>query len=391
MPRRLRILFVIGTMSAGGAERQVIEILKHLDRARFDPILYVASRRGELLSEVPADVPVHSFWGDFLRTWQSKLHRLFRTVSLVRWRHLARLLADERIDLIYDRTFLASLDASEATAIRPTPRLSACVADPETEVRLHFARRIESGRRRAAQVYGTASRVLANSHGLKRRLIDYLALKPEQIEVAANVLDLDRVRKLSAVGRSDWSKARFHLLTIGRIDENKGHRDLLAAVELLVKQRGHSRLLWHVAGTGEGESDLRREVRSRGLEASVDLMGFVANPFECYRSADLVCLPSHSEGLPNVLIEALACRTPVVSTDCPSGPREILDDGRYGRLVPVGDPQAMADAIEACLRDPVSWQEQAAAGCEFIERTFSVPVGLARLEQLIEQTASRGM
>ena len=117
MPRRLRILFVIGTMSAGGAERQVIEILKHLDRARFEPILYVASRRGELLSEVPADVPVHSFWDDFLRTWQSKLHRLFRTVSLVRLRHLARLLADERIDLIYDRTFLASLDASEATAV----------------------------------------------------------------------------------------------------------------------------------------------------------------------------------------------------------------------------------------------------------------------------------
>ena len=390
MPRRLRILFVIGTMSGGGAERQVIEILKHLDRARFEPILYVGSRRGELLGEIPADVPVHSFWEDFLRTWPSKLHRLFRTVSRVRWRHLAKLLADERIDLVYDRTFLASVEAAEATAIRPTPRLSACVADPETEVNLHFARRIEHGRRRAAQVYGTASRVLANSNGLRQRLIDYLGLKPEQIEVAYNVLDLDRVRKLSAVGRTDWSPDRFHLLTIGRIDENKGHRDLLAAVEL-VKQRGHSRLLWHVAGTGAGESDLRREIRERGLESSVDLMGFVANPFECYRSADLVCLPSRTEGLPNVLIEALACRTPVLSTDCPSGPREILDGGRYGTLVPVGDPQAMADAIEACLHDPTPWREQALAGSKFVEQTFSVPVGLARLERLIEETASRGV
>ena len=391
MPRRLRILFVIGTMSGGGAERQVIEILKHLDRARFEPILYVGSRRGALLSEIPADVPVHSFWEDFLRTWQSKLHRLFRTVSLVRWRHLAKLLADERIDLVYDRTFLASVEAAEATAIRPTPRLSACVADPETEVKLYFARGIERGRRRAAQVYGSASRVLANSNGLKQRLIDYLKLEPVQIEVAYNVLDLERVQKLSAVGRADWSADRFHLLTIGRIDENKGHLDLLDSVELLVKQRGHSRLHWHVAGAGDGESDLRREIRTRGLEASVDLMGFVANPFACHRSADLVCLPSRSEGLPNVLIEALACRTPVVSTDCPSGPREILDGGRFGRLVPVGDSLAMADAIEACLHDPASSRDQAAAGCEFVERTFSVPVGLARLERLIEDTVLRGV
>jgi glycosyltransferase involved in cell wall biosynthesis len=134
--------------------------------------------------------------------------------------------------------------------------------------------------------------------------------------------------------------------------------------------------------------DLRRAIVARGLESSVELMGFVANPFECYRSADLVCLPSHSEGLPNVLIEALACRTPVVSTDCPSGPREILDGGRFGRLVPVGDVLAMADAIEACLLDPASGRQQAVAGCEYVERTFSISVGLARLERLIEETAS---
>lgn len=391
MPRRLRVLFVVGSMGAGGAERQMIEILKHLDRARFEPILYVASRRGELLGEIPADVPVHSFWEDFLRTWHSKLHRLLRTVSFVRWRHLAKLLSDERIDLVYDQTFLASMESAAATAIRPTPRLSTCVADPETEVSLHFARRIENGRRRAARVYGSANPILANSNGVKQRMVEYLGLRPEQIEVVYNVLDLNRVRQLSAVGRADWLADRFHLLTVGRIDENKGHRDLLAAVELLVKQRGHSQLLWHVAGTGEGETELRREVRTRGLETSVDLMGFVRNPFECYRSADLVCLPSHSEGMPNVLIEALACRTPVVSTDCPSGPREILDGGRCGRLVPVGDPLAMADAIEECLRDPAPWREQAAAGCEFVGQTFSLSAGMARLERLIEETVLRGV
>lgn len=390
MPRRLRVLFVIGTLSGGGAERQVIEILKHLDRTRFEPILYVGHRRGELLDEVPTDVPVHSFWDGFLGTWRAKWHWLARTTHLARWNHLARLLDTERIDVVYDRTFLATIEAAEATARRPTPRLSACVADPETELALYFPRNSEQGRRRAVQVYGTATKVLANSQGLRQRLVDHLKLPAAQIDVAYNMLDLDRVQRLTANGRGDWPTDRFHLLTVGRIDENKGQLDLLAAVEKLVKQRGHSRLLWHVAGVGGAEDRLRGEIASRNLSAAVDMLGFVPNPFECYRSADLVCLPSRSEGLPNVLIEALACRTPVVSTDCPSGPREILDGGRYGRLVPVGDPVAMADAIEACLRDPAPFREQAAAGCEFVRRTFSIQVGIARLEQLIEAAAGCG-
>lgn len=387
MPHRLRVLFVIGSLDAGGAERQVVEILKYLDRTRFEPILYVGSRRGELLDEVPLDVPVHSFWEAYLRTWPSYLHRLFRTVSYARWRHLAQLLADERIDLVYDRTFLASLDAAEATSRRPTRRLSACVADPDTEARLHFRGRVDSGLRRLAQVYGSATRVLANSNGLRQRLVDRLCLKPEQVAVVYNLLDLNRVRQLAAMGRADWSTDRFHLLTVGRIDENKGHLDLLSAIELIIKQSGCTRLLWHVAGRGDGEADLRREVHSRGLDLYVDFMGYVSNPFACYRSADLVFLPSHSEGLPNVLIEALACGTPVVSTDCPSGPSEILDNGRGGRLVPVGDVQAMADAIQGSLDDPAPWREQAQVGRAFVENTFALEHGLRLLEQIMETTA----
>ena len=114
MPRPLRVLFVIGTLGGGGAERQVVEILKQLDRSRFEPVLSLGSCSGELLSEVPADVPIHSFWEDFLKTWAFPFHRLTRTVPIARWRHLARLLESERIDIVYDRTFLATLDAAAA-------------------------------------------------------------------------------------------------------------------------------------------------------------------------------------------------------------------------------------------------------------------------------------
>jgi glycosyltransferase involved in cell wall biosynthesis len=80
--------------------------------------------------------------------------------------------------------------------------------------------------------------------------------------------------------------------------------------------------------------------------------GFVANPYAYMRAASVFALSSAWEGLPGVLIEALACGTPVVSTDCPSGPEEILEGGRYGRLTPVGDATALAQAIMATLEQP---------------------------------------
>ena len=103
-------------------------------------------------------------------------------------------------------------------------------------------------------------------------------------------------------------------------------------------------------------------IKKLGLEEDVSLPGFVMNPYAYMARASLFVLSSRWEGLPTVLIEALCCGTPVVSTDCPSGPREILRGGKYGPLVPVGDANALARAIETTLdgdtpRPPSeSWQ-----------------------------------
>jgi glycosyltransferase involved in cell wall biosynthesis len=97
--------------------------------------------------------------------------------------------------------------------------------------------------------------------------------------------------------------------------------------------------------------------------------GFVADPYPYLEKADVFVLSSAWEGLGNVIIEALLCGTPVVSTDCPSGPAEILENGRYGRLVPVGDPDALASAIAEALRSPVDRGLLRRRGAEFsVER-----------------------
>lgn len=387
MPCRLRILFVIGSMSGGGAERQVIEILKHLDRARFEPILYVGSRRGELLGEVPADVPVHSFWEDFLRTWQSKFHRLFRTVPLVRWRHLARLLADERIDVVYDRTFLATLDAAAACWFRPTPRVSCCVADPDFELNAYARRMPLLARRFARWAYSSASVVLANSDGLRRRLIELFSLSEEKVLTRHNLVDFKRIERLAGEFVPDVPRDPFLIVSGGRLHPQKGPQFLLEAVRILVRERGRS-LRLVLLGQGGQERELREFLSLHKLEAHVTLPGFVTNPLPWYRHAHLFVLPSLNEGFPNALLEAVACGTPVLATDCPSGPGEILDGGRCGRLVAPGDSTALADAIADCMDHPVEWQSLTGAALHRVRELCDLKTGLPRLEDLLDCVAA---
>jgi glycosyltransferase involved in cell wall biosynthesis len=107
-----------------------------------------------------------------------------------------------------------------------------------------------------------------------------------------------------------------------------------------------------ILGEGEERQPLEALARELRLDADVALPGFVSNPYAYMKRAAVFAASSRWEGFGNVLVEAMACGAPVVSTDCPSGPREILEGGRHGLLVPVGDAQALARAIEASLGRP---------------------------------------
>jgi glycosyltransferase involved in cell wall biosynthesis len=109
-----------------------------------------------------------------------------------------------------------------------------------------------------------------------------------------------------------------------------------------------------ILGEGKARPELEALVAELGIEADVALPGFVANPYPYMARAAVFAMSSAWEGLPNALIEALALGATVVSTDCPSGPREILEEGRWGQLVPVGDVDRLADAMADALKSPNS-------------------------------------
>lgn len=377
-------------MSGGGAERQVIEILRRLDRNRFQPFLYLAMKQGELLGEIPADVPVFAYWDGTPESLPRKLLRLMKLTRLARYAHLANVLGRQRIDVVYDRTYLATLDAAGGCMIRPTPRISCCVVDPQPELELHARWSKSFSWWLAQRAYASASIVLANSEGLRARLIDYFHLKPDHVKVAHNILaGIDSSpNSTDSAGKSvERSSSTFTIVTAGRLHPQKGQRYLLEAVKELVHRRNRE-LKLIILGMGESEAELKDFVRTHQLEQQVTFAGFVSNPRSYYATADLFVLPSLYEGMPNALIEAAASGIPVLSTDCPCGPSEILDNGRCGGLVPPADSNALANAIADAMDHPDAWRTRAIAAKARVEQLFNPETGIRRLEQLLEEAVS---
>jgi glycosyltransferase involved in cell wall biosynthesis len=372
------VLFAVGSLAGGGSERQVVALLKHLDRARFEPLLYLVTRGGELLGDVPPDVPI--FAGSDAGA-VPKLYwpgRRFRLQS----RHLRGVLTAQRVDVVYDRTYFMTLIAGEATRRLAIPRISAVVSNPERDVARTAQRFVWLKRRLLRRCYRRAFRVVANSEELRRLTIRCYGLPESQVAVIPNLLDLDEIDRLAAAEPPPWPSDRFHIVTAGRLQPEKGQRDLVAAVAELVQRRNLSAIHLHILGTGPLESELRDMIAQRGLAGHVSLHGYVDNPFAYFRRAELFCLPSLYEGLPNALIEAMACGTPVLAADCPTGPRELLAGGKYGTLVPPGDSAALANAIADAVARRAEWLARVEPARQSVAERFSPAAAVRPLEEL---------
>ncbi len=144
------------------------------------------------------------------------------------------------------------------------------------------------------------------------------------------------------------------IISIGRFQKEKDFPTLINAFAKL-RERIDARLV--ILGDGDERENLESLVKQLGLSAAVDMPGFVENPYSYLSRASIFVLSSVSEGLPNALLEALALKVPIVSTDCVTGPREILREGKDGILVPVRDPVALANSMELQIRSPKEIQD----------------------------------
>ncbi len=202
-------------------------------------------------------------------------------------------------------------------------------------------------------LYPKADGICAVSQSSSMDLARVGKIPHERVQTIYNPFDLERIKNAAteSIGHAWFAPGQPSVvLAIGRLTEAKDFSTLIRAFVRL--RRTHAARLM-ILGEGALRGSLETLAAEYGLtDNDVQMPGFVANPFSYLARCRLFVLSSRREGLPGALIEALACGTPVVSTDCPSGPMEILENGRWGRLVPVGDADALAQAMAIVLDTP---------------------------------------
>jgi glycosyltransferase involved in cell wall biosynthesis len=273
------------------------------------------------------------------------------------------------------------------------PNVSTIVTDPEIGFAPVAGRFQWFKKRILHRLYNRSAQVLAVSDGARESAKRFYGIRDEKIVTHRNGVDVELIRQQSDAKIDDlwWtSEARnngssvFRIVSAGRLNHEKGFHLLVASVNELRHRFASHEFRLAIAGEGGHRSKLQQQIEQLGLAENIRLPGFQNNAAAWYRSADVFVLPSLMEGMPNVLLEAMVVGTPVVSSNCHSGPAEILDKGRFGELVSVGSSAALTEGIASIVEHPADAAMRAQSAMRSVETVWSIQAATRRLEEILE-------
>ena len=332
------VALFLPALGSGGIGRVMLNVAAGLVGRGIHVDLIVASAEGPYLTSVPRGIHLVDFKSKMTVTSLPKLVRYLR-----RDRPDALIAASNAvIPALIATKFLVS-------GIRVLARQDNTFSQQVKTA--NFKSRIAL--RLIRHLLPSADAVIAVSHGVAEDLKRRVPKAGHLVEVVPNpVVSEEITRQAEAPVDHPWfAESQVPvLLSVGRLVPQKDFPLLLKA---FAEVAHHRKVRLVILGEGAEKGQLSKLASELRIAHIVDFPGFVANPFSYMSKSKAFVLPSRYEGFGNVLPEAMACGTPVVSTDCPYGPREILQDGKWGRLVPVGDSHALARAILETLDSPV--------------------------------------
>jgi glycosyltransferase involved in cell wall biosynthesis len=381
--RPLRVITVIDSLAAGGAERSLADMLPGLSERGITPLIVCFYHRTPGFEDEVRerfDVRYVDAAGVFARA------RALRTIARA-----------ERADLIHTTLFESDLAGRLAHAGTTIPVLSSLVNTPYADARLRDPRIRRSRLRAARTIDGwTARHLTTHFHAITRAAAEHgvtkLRIPPERITVIERGRDGSRFppitideRRASRLALGIEPEAEV-VLTLGRQEEQKGQRHLLDAMATLSKRR--PRLVLIVAGrTGEVTGQLEAQRASLGLEDAVRFLGFRDDVGRLLAAADLFVFPSLWEGLGGSLIEAMARGLPIVASDI-DAVREVVEHGHNAVLVPPASSEPLAAAIEKLLDDEMTLRAFAARSRTIFEERFTLEGINDRMADLYRRLAA---
>ncbi|CAH1662209.1 Glycosyltransferase involved in cell wall biosynthesis [Chelatococcus asaccharovorans] len=327
---QISIGVILGGFAGGGAQRDAVLLSNALARTGAKVTVMVLRSQGPLSCLLDKGIPVV----ELAPRIRMSVHRL------------RRVFLDARFDIVLSSE--ASLNIACVLAVRLLPRSDrpglilrevgvpsvGIKHDPYVQNRLAY---------RMARLYRHADHVVTLTEGARRDLIDLFGVPAAMISVLRTKPIITPAVAASLRAHASQSAREAGLIVaMGRLSAEKGYRDLIRAMAFVPRD-----VAWRLLLVGEGRERARLErlATRLGLDDRIAFAGYARDPFPWFQRAEIAVSCSLYEGFGNSLVEALACGTQVVATDCPYGPREILDYGRFGRLVPTRDPRDLAAAI----------------------------------------------
>jgi glycosyltransferase involved in cell wall biosynthesis len=359
--KKVHIIFIIPTLAHGGAQRVLYEIITHLDRKLFDCQIICFSK-----SETPynfkdkATVRYLNFQNinqnfNFFYKFAKLLRIILQLRQTIKMLDVSAILIPfmarpataytviSQLFLKNRRRIVASLHTAESVCINFNYQYY--IQKKAEEILLKIA------------CLG-ADKIILHSQAIKDDLIQNYSIPAEKMTVIPNPLDINKIRLLrhqSSIIDGIIDNDQVIFSHVGRLSVEKNHLLFIHAVHLLIKRGYKFRAI--IAGAGNQDKNIKRWIKELEVDKHIELVGALDNPYPLMAKSRALVLTSHYDASPMVLREAMASGTSVISVDCPFGPKNILENGKLGLLVPVSDPEALADAMQLILNNDKLFDE----------------------------------
>lgn len=333
MKRRLAI--IVPSMRGGGAERVILNLVSNLNVRKYEIYMVLLQKEGPYLKFLPKSINIIDLKSNRVRY---ALYKLIKTLNAIRPDIVFSTLGHLNLGILLIRKFLVN---KPKIYVREASTPSMVMSDMNSFKKHIFFFLYK-------KLYRKADLIVAQCMEMKKDIIKTYGIERRKIKYIYNPINIKEIHS-KMVEYNPYDKNKINILAVGWCSYQKGFDILINAFELVLSKMDNTQLT--ILGDGELKSDLIEMVKNKDMEKYVTFVGFKENPYPYYYYSNLYVLSSRWEGFPNSLLEALACNTKIVSTNCKSGPREIIGNNEYGILVNVGDHIALAEGIIKALNE----------------------------------------
>ncbi|MBI5740379.1 MAG: glycosyltransferase [Nitrospirae bacterium] len=349
----IKVCYIIGQLGKGGAERQLYELVKGLDRERFHPVVISLSQGGLWKDEIQK-LNVQVIELQRKKNWEfSRLLKLFRLLKSV------------KPDIVHTFMFSANSYGRVAAVLCRVPVI---IASERCERNKYEMGKYQNYIDRLLALFSQG--IICNSRGVALTLINKYSFASRKIMVVHNGINADNFFKQDCIGGTD-KRAQKIIVTVGRLYHQKNHRLFLEAAKIVLKKSEDKEIKFLIIGKGPLQEELENYAESLGIRGNVIFAGERNDIPEVLHDADIFVMTSLYEGMPNAVMEAMAAGLPVVASDV-GGSNELVVDGETGFLCPCDNAALIAERVIHLLADPQNSSVMGERGRERILRDFTL-------------------